>query len=207
MEIAFVDESGNLALAAEGSRFVVAALVCQQSRAIELHVRRARRALRRRLVASELKAAQSDPATIRRLLMAIAEETCEIYGVVVDKSDLPAGESEWWYQQAIAVAVASAVERHPKLHILLDKRYTNPHQRQELEERVRLAIAHVPNQVVLIEQGDSMLHPGLQAVDFVAWALRRQAEGAGEWAAIIEKRIVSVKIIRGNKTAARPGRR
>lgn len=207
MEIAFVDESGNLALTAEDSRFVVAALVCQQGRAIELHVRRARRALRRRHVASELKAAQSGPATIRRLLTAIAEEPCEIYGVIVDKTDLGEGEAEGWYQEAIAVAVASAVERHPKLHVLLDKRYTNPHQRRELEERVRLAIVHVPDQVVIIEQGDSTANPGLQAVDFVAWALRRQAEGAGEWAAIIEKRIVSVRTIPGNKTAALPGRR
>ncbi len=196
MEIAFVDESGNLALSAEISRFVVAALVCPQSRAIELHVRRARRALRRRLAVSELKAAQSDPATIRRLLIAIAEEACEIYAVIVDKSDLPEGEAEWWYQEAIAATIASAVERHPKLHVLLDKRYTNPHQRRELEERVRLAIAHVPDQVVIIEQGDSTAHPGLQAVDFVAWALRRQAEGAEEWAAIIAKRIVSTKTIR-----------
>lgn len=207
METAFVDESGNLALAAGDSRFVVAALVCPQGRAIELHVRRARRALRRRLVASELKAAQSDPATIRRLLSAMAEEACEIYGVIIDKTDLPAGEAEGWYQEAIAVAIASAVERHPKLHVLLDKRYTNPHQRRELEERIRLAIVHVPDQVVLIEQGDSTLHPGLQAADFVAWALRRQAEGAGEWAAIIERRIVSIRTIRGNKTAALPGRR
>lgn len=196
MEIAFVDESGNLALPAEGSRFVVAALVCSQCRAIELHVRRARRALRRRSAVSELKAAQSNPTTIRRLLTAIAEETCEIYGVIVDKSNLPKGEAEWWYQEAIAVAIASVVKQHPKLHVLLDKRYTNPHQRRELEERVRLAITHVPDQVVIIEQGDSTAHPGLQAVDFVAWALRRQAEGAEEWAAIIAKRIVSMKTIR-----------
>lgn len=141
------------------------------------------------------------------MLAAIAEESCEIYGVVVDKAGLPAGEAEGWYQEAIAVAVAAAVEIHPQLHVLLDKRYTNPHQRRQLEERIRLAIVHVPDQVVLIEQGDSTLHPGLQAVDFVAWALRRQAEGVEEWAAIIEKRIVSLRTIPGNKTAALPGRR
>lgn len=207
MEVAFVDESGSLAQAVHGSCFVVAVLVCSQSRPIELHVRRARRSLKRRLPVSELKAAQSDPATIRRLLTAIAEEACEIYGVILDKTNLPEGEAEWWYQEVIAAAIASAVERHPELHVLLDKRYTNPRQRRELEERVRTAIVHVPGQVVIIEQGDSTAHPGLQAVDFVAWALRRQAEGDEEWAAIIAKRIVSMRTIRGNKTAALPGRR
>jgi hypothetical protein len=52
---------------------------------------------------------------------------------------------------------------------------------------------HVPDQVVIIEQEDSTSQPGLQAVDFVAWALRRKLEGDAAWVAIIEERVVALE--------------
>lgn len=93
MDVAFTDESGMPSPAAPGHHFVVAVLVTRSGRTIELHVRRARRSLRRRRPVSELKAAQSEPRVIRRLLEAIADEPCEIYAVVVDKRGI--GEEEW----------------------------------------------------------------------------------------------------------------
>lgn len=193
MHIAFVDESGAPAPGDSTSYFVVAALIVTSSRAIELHVRRARRSLHRRNAASELKAAPSDPRVVRRMLEAIAGEPCEIYAAVASREKIKPGLAEPLHRAAVARTIALAVERHPRLHVVVDKRYTNPRRRIALEQRIREAISHVPDQVVIIDQEDSTSHPGLQAVDFVAWALRRKYKGDAAWAAIIEQRVVEVE--------------
>jgi hypothetical protein len=193
MHVAFIDESGTPTPADSSSYFVVAALIVTSSRAIELHVRRARRRLHRRAAASELKAAHSDPRVVRRMLEAIAGEPCEIYAIVASREKIHPGLAEPLYRSTVARTIALAVERHPRLHVYVDKRYTNPRQRTALEQRIREAISYVPDQVVIIEQEDSTSQPGLQAVDFVAWALRRKYEGDAAWAAIIEERVVAVE--------------
>jgi hypothetical protein len=207
MLYAFVDESGSPSAADGIAHLVVAVLVAEARRPIELHVRRARRSLGRRRAGRALKAARSSPDVARRLLEAIAGEPCEIYAVVVAKGKIRGEEAERVYQWTVARAIAYAAARHPRLHVYLDKRYTNPRQRLALEERIREALAAIPGQVVIIEQADSTALPGLQAVDFVAWAIRRKVEGAGEWAAIIQDRVARLEVVAGNKIAAPPGGR
>lgn len=187
--------------------FVVAILVTASSRAIELHVRRTRRSLHRQAPLSELKAAQSEPRTIQRLLEAIADEDCEIFAVTVDKRGIRESQAETVYQLAVARTIALAAEQHPRLHIHIDKRYTKLRQRIALEQRIREALAHIPNQAVVIEQSDSTVQAGLQAVDFIAWALRRQCEGDEQWATIIARKVGMVEKLKGNKIAALPGGR
>jgi hypothetical protein len=207
MYLAYVDESGAPS-AGDGNRyFAVAVLILPTPRAIELHVRRARRSLHRRTPSAELKAAQSAPVVISKLLEAIGSEPCEICAVIVDKRGVKDHQAEIVYQLAVARAIARATERHSHLHIYLDKRYTNLKQRRALEQRIREAIAHIPDQVVIIEQVDSTAYPGLQAVDFVAWAIRRKHEGNGAWAELIQDRVVVEELIPGKKIAAPPGGR
>jgi len=207
MEIAFLDESGAPSPRDDSDCFVVAILVTAYSRAIELHVRRARRSLHRQAPLSELKAAQSEPRTIQRLLEAIADEECEIFAVIVEKRGMREDQAEAVYQSAVARTIALAAEQHQRLHVHVDKRYTKLRQRISLEQRIREALAHIPNQAVVIEQSDSTAQAGLQASDFVAWALRRQCEGDEKWAAIIARKVRVVEKIRGNKIAALPGGR
>ncbi len=193
--VAFVDESGAPSPAAGGRFLAVAVLVVESSRDIDLHVRRARRSLHRKVPASELKAAQTDEKVIRRLLTFIANEPCAIYGLILDKRGLTTKSAEPGYQRAVAEAIALAVAQYPELRVTIDRRYTRPRQREQLELAIRRAIAAISQQIVIIEQADSMAHPGLQAADFVAWALRRQAEGANEWSAILRERVVELKTI------------
>ena len=127
------------------------------------------------------------------MLEAIAGEPCEIYAVVANRNKIAPGLAETLYRSAVARMIALAVERHPRLHVYVDKRYTNPRQRTTLEQRIREAIAHVPDQVVIIDQEDSTSQPGLQAVDFVAWALRRKYEGDAAWASIIEEHVIALE--------------
>lgn len=192
----------------DGNRyFVVAVLIPSAPRSVELHIRRARRSLHRQTPLSELKAAQSDPIVIRRLLEAIGSEPCEIYAIIVDKQGIKEQQAEIMYQLVVARVIADAAERHPQLYIYLDKRYTNPEQRLTLEQHIREGVAHIPDQGVIIEQADSTAYPGLQAVDFVAWAIRRKYEGNRGWADLIQDRIVKEELALGKKIAAPPGGR
>ncbi len=208
MKIAFIDESGSPA-PADGRRFfIVAALVTDSSRAIELHVKRTRRSLQLHSPLSELKAAHSQPTVIKRFLTAIGQEPNHIYAVVVDKQGAKPAQSELIYHWAIGQLILHAVREHPNLHIYLDKRYTNRRQRLELEETIRQMIADVPRQIVVIEQVDSTAYPGLQAVDFVAWALAHKHETGNTWAAsLIAHQVVVEEINVAKKLAARPGSR
>jgi len=94
MHFAYVDESGAPS-AGDGNRyFAVAVLILPAPRAIELHIRRARRSLHRRMPSAELKAAQSAPVVISKLLEAIGSEPCEICAVIVDKRGVKDHQAE-----------------------------------------------------------------------------------------------------------------
>ncbi len=204
----FVDESGTPSPANKERFFTVALLVVQNPRHIEKLVRRIRRSLRRRARTSELKAARSHPRVIRRLLTGLAATECEIYVTVVDKRSMAPQQGEVVYRAAVANVIRRCVERHPQINLCLDKRYTNRTQKVRLEQVIREAIAPVPMQVVLIEHLDSWAVPGLQAVDFVAWAFEQKHALDNGWAAqIIAQKIVVEEKVRGTKIAALPGGR
>ncbi len=141
------------------------------------------------------------------MLEAIAEESCEIYAVALDKHGLVEAQAEAAYRATVARVIALVAERHSRLHIKLDRRYTNVRQQFRLEQTIREAMSHIQNQVIIIEQADSAREPGLQAVDFVAWALAQQANGVTEWGDLLTARIVTFEVISGNKIAALPGGR
>ncbi len=208
MRVAFVDESGSPSPSDGPPFFVVAALVGDTTRAIELHIKRARRSLRLRSPLGELKAARSRPAIIRRFLESLSHESCDIYAVVVDKRNLPDDEAEGVYRAAVGRLILRCVRQHPELHVYLDKRYTSRRQRIELEQTVRQTIAAVPEHVVLIEQVDSAAYPGLQAADFVAWALAQKHNLKEFWAVEIIARLIRVEeVVAGTELAAPPGGR
>lgn len=208
MITAYVDESGTSTLSNDQRYYSVALLYAENPRPIEKLVRRLRRSLHRHTAASELKAAQSNPQVIRRLLTGLAETDCEIYAVIVDKRRMTTDQAEAAYRAAVARVVLACVERHPHLTVYLDKRYTKRTQRLALEQVIRLCIATIPDQVVLIEQVESWSQPGLQAVDFVAWALQQRHAMHNDWAVqLIADRVISEEIVEGIKIAAWPGSR
>lgn len=117
-------------------------------------------------------------------------------------------QAEAAYRAAVAHVVLACVERHPHLSVYIDKRYTKRAQRIALEQTIRLSIAAIPDQVVLIEQVESWSQPGLQAVDFVAWAFRQRHAMHSDWAVeLIANRIISEEVVEGIKIAAWPGSR
>jgi hypothetical protein len=208
MLIGFLDESGTPSPVGRERFFTVALLVVQDPRRLEKAVRWLRRSLRRRARISELKAARSHPRVIRRLLTELAAIECEIYVTIVNKQGISSQQSETVYRAAVARVVRHCVERHPQTNLYLDKRYSNHKQQIQLEQTVRQAIAQVPGQVVLIQQVASWAMPGLQAVDFIAWAFEQKYALEDDWAAqIIASKIIVEEQVQGIKIAVSPGGR
>jgi len=194
MHQGFLDESGGTGSAAEGDNFlIVAVLLASDPRPVELHVKRARKRLRRKPGSGEMKATHSTTRTISRLLQAIAQEEIESVVVVLDKRQLQEfpQEPEDLYREAVGRAVRHCAERWPRLHVILDKRYTKAELRRKLEQAIKARLTDFASTEVRFEHGDSQKSKGLQAVDYVVWAVRQKYEWENEqFYRIIEPRIV-----------------
>lgn len=65
-----------------------------------------------------------------------------------------------------------------------------------LDETIRAALSDLPEVQVSIRQEDSISHKGLQAADFVAWALHRKYEQSeADYYEIVASRIVNEELI------------
>jgi len=198
MRIGFLDESGGVDPFSGSHFLVVALLTTDVPRKIELHIKRARQKLGRRARADELKAASSEERVITRLLQSIANENIEIMAVVVDKRAIrrPPKDPEEIYRKAVTKIVNHCVMRWPRVDICLDKRYTKKALRRKLEVTIRDGIAHLNQEVVLIRQEDSRNVKGLQAVDFVAWAIFQKYEtNDARYYALLQDKIIIEEMI------------
>ena len=161
-----------------------------------MQVRRARRALKVRSPGGEFKARYARPKVIERFLSGLAAEELAVYVVAVDKATYRETEGEELYRQVIARAVRHCVERTPRLHLTLDRRYTNRKQQTALETAIRESLADITGHVVVIEPMDSTAKPELQAVDFVAWAFGQKYERGDEhFARLLAERVVVEEVL------------
>ena len=80
------------------------------------------------------------------------------------------------YRKTVARTIYRLVELWPRINVCLDQRYTNKHQRFDLEQRIRETIQDLPRKIVLIRQENSVNRKGLQAVDAVSWAFFQKYE-------------------------------
>ena len=208
MKTIYVDESGSPS-PNDGDKFlIVTALIAKSERAVTLQVKRARRRVRIRTAGSELKASRSRPVTIKRLLHTLARSPNEIVALIVDKQGIPSEQAEIMYKNAIGYVIQHCICNYPHAHIYIDRRYTNRKQTIALENAIRQQISDIPDQIVIINQVDSTAYPGLQAVDFVAWAFREKYEHGTPWTIkIISHQVILEKRIQGSKLAALPGGR
>ncbi len=198
MAYAFLDESGDETPFGGQPYLVVAVLSTTHPRTIESVITRARRKYGASLASGEMKADASPPEVATWLLQALAASPIEIVAVVLDKSAIlrPPADSRAIYRFAVAEAVRRAAERQPQLDLCLDKRYTSLKLRQLLEHAIRENLSGLTTKVT-IRHGDSIAEKGLQAVDFVAWALfQKCARGAQEFYDIIAPRIAVEELLR-----------
>ncbi len=131
------------------------------------------------------------------MLTALAEEDISIVVIAVEKNAYREFEGEVLYQETVARLVKQCVKISPRLRVVLDKRYTNRKQQNDLETTIREAIINVPDQLVVIESLDSTASPELQAVDFLAWAFGQKYErGSDRFAKLLSPRVVVEDVLK-----------
>ncbi len=195
---AYLDESGNVALAQVGERFLVVAVVVggeAAKRRIELQMRRLEKKTSRkgRRAGGEIKASLATDRDRIRLLTHIAGDDIAIVAIVLDKGE--AGrrpdDPEDWYRLAARTAARVCVRRWPRLQLAIDKRYTNARMRQRLEDDIRSGLADMVHHVN-ITQPMSQATPALRVADFVAWAIRQKYErGETSYYELVKGSIIS----------------
>lgn len=198
MYYVFEDESGDVA-PFSGSHFLVVALLgMQQTRPVELHIKRALKTYGTSLGSGEMKAAASREKVVEQLLTAIADESVSIIATIVDKRVTvhPLSDSEAPYRWAVAQTVRLVVTKWARVDICLDKRYTNKTLRYLLEREIRESIADMSQEVVIIRQEDSVANKLLQAVDYVAWAFFQKYERGDErFYQLIADRVIAEELV------------
>jgi Fe2+ transport system protein B len=201
LHYAYLDESGNTIPFDKSERFLVVAVLvadAASARAVELHIKRLQKKLGSR-TGSELKAFASTTEQALRLLRAIAQEDVAIVTVIIDKRWVrrrPA-DTEDWYRQAVGLAAYHCTGRWPRLHLVLDKRYTKKALRDELEDAIRLRLEGIPQDSITIEHLDSETSRGLQATDYVAWAIRQKYErGETQYYEALARQIVVEVVVK-----------
>lgn len=198
MVYAFLDESGDEIPFGGEPYLVVALLNTGQPRAVELAVTRARRKYGASLASGEMKADASPPEVTTWLLRTLAAAPIEIVAVILDKAAIlrPPADARTIYRFVVAETVRRAAQHQPQLDLYLDKRYTSLKLRQLLEQAIQANLAGLSTKV-MIRHEDSIAPKGLQAVDFVAWALfQKYARGTREFYDIIAPRIMVEELLR-----------
>ena len=178
LRLAFIDEAGDVTPASQNHILVVAALGMQKSPAIARIIRKAQKKVGSRLRSGELKAKKERAARVEALLSALAEQSIEVYAVIIDQQILlrPPPDPEDIYRWAMARLVTKIVRRYPSVEFILDRRYTKQHLRYLLEKSIREEIMNLEQRYVMVRQEDSVACKELQAVDFIAWALFQKYE-------------------------------
>jgi len=124
-----------------------------------------------------------------------------IVAVIVNKQTItrPPAELEDIYRDAVGRAVRHAVIRWPRLVIVLDKRYTAKKLRYALEQSIREQISDLRQEVVLIQQEESLARKELQATDYVAWAFFQKYErGESRFYDLIAERVIVEEVVERN---------
>jgi hypothetical protein len=199
MKYAFLDEFGGVSQYVEQDRYlIVAALITDSPRQLDLLISRARRRFETLRSKSELKATHSSEQITRWMLSRVASLDVSLIVVIQDKlalSEFPK-QPEDLYRQTVARTIRHCVDRWPLVEFVIDKRYTQEHLRTKLEWRIRSDIADIPGQTVLIRQADSQTVKGLQVVDYVAWAAgQKYLRKDGSYLDLVKTRVVIEEVV------------
>lgn len=198
MRYAFVDESGTETPFGGGHFLVVALISVDREQDLSAIVKRVHKKFGSGTKSGELKAAVSPVKARRYLLEALAATPIEIVTTIVDKRLIlrPPSDPGILYRACVARVIRSAATIWPSIDVCLDRRYSTARLRNLLDETIRAALSDLPEVQVSIRQEDSISHKGLQAADFVAWALHRKYEQSEtDYYEIVASRIVNEELI------------
>lgn len=174
MHYCFIDESGDLGFGRNSSDwFFLVALVTTNKRDLEKVVKKVWKVvIEKNNKTNELHATKEKDSTRRRLLLLISKlENCGIIILLVKKEKLLHHQvsAHEFYCETLAYLISEIVQKGTflDLEIVLDKKETSKTLNQKLLNLLR---SNLSNTVTIILE-NSHHEKGLQAVDFIAWAI------------------------------------
>lgn len=195
MKYGFLDEAGDVGYARGASgHFLAVVIVVEQPERLRKVVTQTRKSLGKRLRSiPELKAARGHTRIVEKLLRRAAQIDFEAIAVIIDKRRFPRPEDlEDLYRYACTRVVRETLNYSGPLLLTMDKRYTSPEMRRNLDIVLAKGVEDLGTTLV-IEHTDSEAEYALQVADAVAWTLLQKYEHRDErlWQ-IIQRRVTEV---------------
>lgn len=194
MKHVILDEAGDVGLGKGATaHFLVAVAIVGNIDHLRRVVSRVRKRLDKRLRdIPEFKAAKTDPRIVMKILKSVASVDCEIMVLAANKSDLgPQDDPESLYRRLCALAARRCVDRHRRVVLIRDKRYSDRKQEQALVEAIGAALEGAAGMLVIEPPRESEREQAIQAVDAVAWAVYQRLENKDDrYYELIRDRIV-----------------
>lgn len=204
MAFIFMDESGDLGFdfsrVGTSNYFVIAFLCCENKRPVEKCVKKVHLGLRRRYGhIGVLHAYQEEPATRRRLLSGLAGRDCRAMAVILNKRKVYASlqdEKAVLYNYVTNILLDRIFTKKllpggGPYHVVASRKETNRFLNENFTAYLGRQLEKNHRVDVSIEVRTPAQEKGLQAADFVSWAVFRKYERADDsYAALIQKRIV-----------------
>ena len=181
MKFGFGDEAGDTGGAHGSSNYLVVGIVLTDDpQHLRRIIPRVRKGLNKKLKqVPEFKAYHTPRAVLTRLLRKVDEQDVEIIVVVWRKTETTRlADPEDGYRRLCALAVRRCLERHSRLSLVLDKRYTNPKLRDLLAAAILDDIE--PQAALVLQQHESHDEQALQVADAVTWAIFQKYERGDE---------------------------
>ena len=191
----FIDESGDLGK--HGTRYFVIAALCTASPKIiyNLIKRIRQRKLTKKIKdLSEIKANNSDDAVRNFVLNKLASADCEFHIIAVDKlqvKDYLFEKKSKLYNYIAGILIQHVQIGYDDIKIIIDKKDRSSLLRNDFDEYIKNYKIKW-NAKITIEHLESNQNLGLQAVDFIAWAVHRKLNTVDDkFYKIIERKITS----------------
>ncbi|NQU82846.1 MAG: hypothetical protein HQ539_02765 [Parcubacteria group bacterium] len=166
-----LDEAGILEKKAEtGGHFVVSVIIVGDLGELKRVMKLARRRVRGKIKVHKIfKASKENKGFIKLVLQELSKRNIEIIVGVWNKKGKPKLDKNMIYAKLVAQTVDIALGVHPRLSLVVHKRYTLPRVRNQIDRVINDTVK--TGEFLSIEHKSEFEQKELELVDAVAWAV------------------------------------
>ncbi len=197
----YLDESGDLGFDEyQSSKYIVISLLTvKDKKKIERRMRKIKRSALRKKYRKHAEFKKERQEVARPILRHLIKEEFELYTVIVNKSKVKQSlreSKEILYNYIVSIILLSCpFEFGEQVELIIDKRSSKRLILQNFEGYLQDKIKALNKNISLtITHAESHSFPGIQAVDFMAWAILRKYEREDfEFYNLLKEKIVTEK--------------
>lgn len=203
----FLDESGDLGFSEKSSKwFLFTLVVIDDPRKLERVIKKVRRSLKKKHKHefSELHAYHADDITRKRLLKSLSELDISIITTILNKSKVHIdlrNQKNYLYNYTANIILDRMINKQlidggQHISLIVDRKDTKRHLRENFISYITEAMNSRRSGKFKMTLAASHDEKGLQAVDFISWAIFRKYEkGDFDFYEIIKDKIIEEKLL------------